>query len=706
MEQANDGSLLVMQLDSSLLLFYPTSPVHVRDLLPVARERPEWRILAVVNDPLARVAPGIRAALDEYGIPSIVFDGDHDLDASLPEDVSLLFIGAVFEPFALELFAWAKRQTIPVAAIEEVAQLALNQNDICNYDAPFDRLFVASPDEFDRCVALGHPPDRLRISGLLAYDRLDCPGSAQSAGRLNTLGISLKSRPVVYTTSPTRSRIAIHNKDDLAFRMAALRQIAAACRQTGSPIIVKLHPNEDVAIARVAIQEIVPDAVVIGQELPIDDLFAVASVVVNRGNSQTCLESVLRRIPTVVIACGLRTLFHEAGGAYIVDSLEALSDTIVRAANQGTPDDAEVRSRHFHRPPHGVAALVAAELSALIAKPPRSNEAGWNWLIRSTLFVGGHKRALDVLGRLDNRSEWQQVVGAALQAHLEGRGDDVLKRWQECAAIDSNWFFPHYELAHGYLAKCEYGLAIRHALKAIELHPPFHGLWHEIPMREVLMAAYRAKGNDSLAEAEFELLDARSLTAIAPELQIEKAAQHCARGRLESAFSCLEAAFHLLEQYPANAMFDADLEARIAIELDSLATTYALAKEYFGAERCYRLIATHRPLDAWPQFALARIRLIQGKVSAAINFLCRIIGIPNAPRSVVERALAPRDSLLLVPHWSALASDALAPLKLMLLALYGCARALRRTGCRDWENPVTVLLLVYLLAKSTIFHRP
>jgi hypothetical protein len=41
-----------------------------------------------------------------------------------------------------------------------------------NYDAPFDRLFLASEDEKRRYLELGYPGDKLRVSGLLANDRL------------------------------------------------------------------------------------------------------------------------------------------------------------------------------------------------------------------------------------------------------------------------------------------------------------------------------------------------------------------------------------------------------------------------------------------------------------------------------------------------------------------------------------------------------
>jgi hypothetical protein len=113
--------------------------VHVRDLQLFARKLPGWRHQAIVYDPLARIAPGIVAALQAEGVDSITLDLDSNLESCLPSDTAILVLGAVFEPFALELFASAKQRGIPVVAIEEVAQLALNQNDINNYDAPFDR---------------------------------------------------------------------------------------------------------------------------------------------------------------------------------------------------------------------------------------------------------------------------------------------------------------------------------------------------------------------------------------------------------------------------------------------------------------------------------------------------------------------------------------------------------------------------------------
>src|SRR4030095_10979878 len=116
--------------NSPLLLFYPTSPVHVRDLQQVTRKLSGCRCVAIVYEPWARVAPGIAAALSEQGIDLIEIDQESEFEKQLPNDTAILALGAVFEPFALDLFAWAKLRHIPVIAIQEVAQLALNQFDI------------------------------------------------------------------------------------------------------------------------------------------------------------------------------------------------------------------------------------------------------------------------------------------------------------------------------------------------------------------------------------------------------------------------------------------------------------------------------------------------------------------------------------------------------------------------------------------------
>src|SRR4030095_12575009 len=162
---------------------------------------------------------------------------------------------------------------------------------------------------------------------------------------LTKLGIADGKKPIVYTTSALRGRLSLHNKDDLHFREAVLTQIAAASRRCGRPAVITLHPHEDLTASLEYIQKIVPDAIVLGREINMDELFSVTGVLVNRGNSQTCLEAVLRGIPTVVAACGLKTVFHDDGGACVVDELSKVSEDIETAVDKGPSDASCARDK-------------------------------------------------------------------------------------------------------------------------------------------------------------------------------------------------------------------------------------------------------------------------------------------------------------------------------------------------------------------------
>src|SRR4026207_951393 len=124
---------MTQPLNSPLLLFYPTSPVHVRDVCLLLEKLTGWRCTAVVYQPLTKVAPGIREALQQHGVDYIDLPNDNvALENVLPRDATALLLGIVVDQFALDLFAWAKQLAKPVIGIEEVAQLALNQLGINN----------------------------------------------------------------------------------------------------------------------------------------------------------------------------------------------------------------------------------------------------------------------------------------------------------------------------------------------------------------------------------------------------------------------------------------------------------------------------------------------------------------------------------------------------------------------------------------------
>src|SRR5258706_6571195 len=218
----------------------------------------------------------------------------------------------------------------------------------------------------------------------------------------------------------------------------------------------------------------------------------------------------------------------------------------------------------------------------------------WNWLIKSMLFVGRQDHALGICERLATRTPWQEAVGLALRAHADGRLHDAIVGWHAVIALDPNWYFPHYELAHGYQASGEYARAIEHAERAIELHPPFHSLWHEIPMRVVIMNSHRQSGNHSEATAIMNALDERGLVNVVPELLIEKAAQlSAAKGRFEDASNCLDTALDQLKTYSVNETADAQLRERVLSQLRELVEQCEQERNYSVAERlCLRILET------------------------------------------------------------------------------------------------------------------
>lgn len=693
--------------DRPHLLFYPTSPVHVRELASVLTQLPRWKCSAVLHPDLATISPGIDDALALADFDCIVPGPDPArLDDLLPKDASVLLLGAVFEPFALELAAWAKAQSIPVAAIEEVAQLGLNATDISNYDAPFDRLLVASPDEFERFLALGYPRDMLRVSGLPAYERIAPYAAAEEAAALKRLGINDGRKPIVYTTSPLRSRRAIHNKDTASFRDAMLQALALAAVAAKRRVVVKLHPNEDPDAERAFIAQRIPGAIVVGRELPMDTVFAAAAVVVNRGNSQTCLEAVLRGIPVVVAACGLRTLFHESGVARIVESADALANAVVDVIANGLPPAAEFRAGHCQLPDGGVCAFIASELQELAGQRSPASAETWRWLLRSMLFMGRHARALALLRSVPGADAWMNCVRQALEAHLGGRRESAMEHWQECLALDPSWFFPDYELAHGCLAAGLNDSAIAHARQAITLHPPFHSLWHELPMRVVIMAALRGLGRDVEAEAELAALEQRGLVDVVPELLIEKSAQAIRRPEgLRLALEAVERALDVLERFPIDPGIDEELQERA---LTQLRRVTALAEEnssHAVAAACHARLVDLFPDDTWERFAWARATLGDGKWARGLRMLTEMTSIPDAPRLVATRALPAHLAADLLPFWPGTPGVRSRPWRLLLRTAAWCLRSLRASPVHDWPHPLAFTLLVGLFVPRYFLHR-
>jgi tetratricopeptide (TPR) repeat protein len=391
--------------------------------------------------------------------------------------------------------------------------------------------------------------------------------------------------------------------------------------------------------------------------------------------------------------------------------------------------------------------FVATEIRTVTEKPWPADEGSWNWLIKSMLFVGRHDRALALCEKLPYRSPWQELVRFALQAHSEQRVLDAISYWLQCAALDPNWYFPHYELAHAYQAAGQFENALAHAHKAVLLHPPFHSLWHELPMRVVIMASLRSQGDLTAARTELEALEERGLVEFVPELLIEAAAQHCCfYDQLKAAERCLEKALEQLTLYPVDQLgdshileraltqyvdlagkyaeagdlarstarlarildivrSDATVQNRLCVQLGELGEKREMAADYLFADKCYTAAIQADPTAHWFRYRLSCMALKQRKLRRAFGDLFTLAGIPNAPRAVIEKILPPRSTIRLAPYWPASPRTIVKPLLLWLFMIGWFAARAASPGLRDFHTSITAVFLVWIFVARHFVRR-
>ncbi|MGD9504995.1 MAG: tetratricopeptide repeat protein [Syntrophobacteraceae bacterium] len=568
-----------------ILIFFPTSPVHISNFKAVSEIMEGWRMIGLSHSPMNRYIPGLNEAFEKNGFEYIIVDDASSLNSLLPEETSLVLIGAVHEICAIELFIWAKQKLIPVAAIEEVAQLSLNNSEIYNYNLPFDRLFVANRKEYELFRSLGHPAESIRISGLL-------PGISPRSIRETCMreeaapkiGIPDDKPLLIYTTSPIRHRLAIHSKDDLAFRIAILKQINYGNKARRWRIVVKLHPNEDVDRERARIQEIIPDAIVLGREVQISELLALASLVVNRGNSQTALEAALTGCPLLVVACGLKTIFHEDGGALIAENPDELPALIRRVEAGEKPDTRQLKEHNFREPPAGSAQSIAGELEHIAGASTPLSPQGWAWTVKTLLFHGFLRRAKNLCIETHNDDPFTEATGKALTLELNGKLDDAIRLWRECSAHDPSWYFPYYQMAHMHCALGDYNPTIEAAKKCIALHPAYYRIWHEIPMTILQSITLRRMGRVDDALHCITALKKYNIIDIIPEILIELGLIYYEIGNIHNSKKSIDNAILLLIIYPLSYEIDKSFWEKLA---DFCYTN----RLHIQASICFRLLS-------------------------------------------------------------------------------------------------------------------
>ncbi len=404
----------------STVAYYPAGAVHMRNLDLLAGALPQHDFRVLYRTSLPWVDPDKVA---EYGYPYLLDDGDRpttDLPADLLEGVSALVLSiAAVEPMVCDLIEAAYERDVPVIAIEEVVQIALNQGAINHYLMPVDRLALASDFERDHMASLGVVEHKMAVTGWPFYSGLKSAPSPDSRNNAREmLGLAPDSRVAALCLS------RLNDAEDLsALESPQARAEILDTVRDGVPgsyeLVVKLHPAENSQAARRQIEARLPAATVVAGGVGIGDVLDAADVCLTRGNSQVALEALLRDMPVYAIPCGIPTLFDGDGEAFIVRDGEELRRAFADLENGRRPDATPVTSRHLpFSPDEALARTVAAIEEVVSGEPQQRADRDWLELALYRSFLGEPERALAIIER-----RWPDIrppVVSALVRLLDG----------------------------------------------------------------------------------------------------------------------------------------------------------------------------------------------------------------------------------------------------------------------------------------------
>lgn len=330
-----------------IVLFYPTGIVHYRNLEILKKNLPGFKFRVIVEpwvkeraaEVLDNIGPEDRVPVENDRVPEKVWQGHIDI----------LFLSMAYpNSFRLYLVDEAAKRNIPVIAIEEVNQLALNDGIINHYFLPLDYLGVPSEVEKEKFMELGLSEDELMVTGwpffnkeaALAPKRMvedsrkkqfQIPGESEKKYCLLVLG-SLKEQDMV-------------SLETWRVRQKILETVSGGLPEDYR-LLIKPHPIETESGLE-EIRKQVPDVVLLDPKYPIEPLLAKADVVVNRGNSQVTLLAMLQDKPVIVIPAGLKTVFHGTMDSIIANSALEFNRILEHYSRGQKQDYQKVLNIHF-----------------------------------------------------------------------------------------------------------------------------------------------------------------------------------------------------------------------------------------------------------------------------------------------------------------------------------------------------------------------
>lgn len=292
------------------LLFNPVGVIHDRKIEIFRRSLPGWDIRCVYN----RRYPWFAGRKADAG-KGIFFFRNDDVPQEALEGVEavILFTAQPRVP-QCNLVQRAALLGIPVIAIEEAYQMALECLLIDEYSLPVDWLFVASDYERSKFSGMGSADESIVTTGcMFRYTEPRPSGENVRADLKKRFGLSAgKAVATLSLAYPTMSGETMEVRKKLL-------ELAHGGLPGNYELAVKPHPAETDGNLEAFVRTYAPSAKILDRFAPIEQVLDVTDVLLNRGNSQVTIDALQRNIPVVIIPAGLKTIFHDAAREIVAE---------------------------------------------------------------------------------------------------------------------------------------------------------------------------------------------------------------------------------------------------------------------------------------------------------------------------------------------------------------------------------------------------
>ena len=284
------------------LLFFVTSKKHIENIELL---RPFLRTdkIGIVTDVPSLLSDKV-VFLDSYRI----------LEKLRPSTI-VMFMAYPVEQ-RLWLIEYSLRNDIPCVGIEEGNQLCLNNGRVNHYFSPLDGMAAASDNEKRRLQSIPVPYwNNIVVTGWGFFQKPDHQRQELAKSALLFL-------------SPLRA-IDVVSLETEEVRLKLLT-LAQQFTELGYSVSVKPHPMEPREILQMQLESLELKHIKIMEDSNVAELISQHEVIINRGNSQVCLEAVYQDKKVLIYPLGVKTIFDDCSNvlfdkAHLEEKLQFLS---------------------------------------------------------------------------------------------------------------------------------------------------------------------------------------------------------------------------------------------------------------------------------------------------------------------------------------------------------------------------------------------